>query len=144
VAAILVIATTGALWRPQGSWISVAAVAGLGSGYVLAVLSTPRARVDRDSPAVEPTGGEAVRSTQKQPNGQPEAPAAQEGAEPAALAPTAINDQKGTRLAGANLNGARLTGANLRGLDLRGADLRNADLRGADLSNAQLGDVTET
>lgn len=119
----------------------MAAVAGVGTGYILALLSTPGARVDRESPAAEPTVGQAGRRAGNEPDGQPEAPAAQEWSEPPGLASALTN---GTRLAGADLNGARLTGADLRGLDLRGTDLRNADLRGADLSDAQLGDDADT
>lgn len=143
VAAILIIAATGAFWPPHGPWIAVAAVAGLGSGYLLAVLSTPGRRSDRDPSEYDSSVKRAEGSDENAPNGRPESPAAPKEPETPGLASTPTSCQTGTRLAGANLNGARLRGANLRGLDLRGTDLRNADLRGADLSDAQLGEGTE-
>lgn len=141
--AILAIAISGALWRPQGPWIAVATVAGLGVGYLFAVLNTPGRGGDGDESAAQSTVGQAEGSVVEAALGPPEIPAAQQGVEACAPASTSNDRTMVARLAGANLNGARLRGADLRGLDLRGTDLRNADLSGADLSNAQLGDDIE-
>lgn len=147
--AILAISVAGALWRPQGPWIALAAVAGLVGGYLFGVLGKPWRGGDDEMVAaqatVAPAGGSADQVAHRDSgvaNELCEGAAAPdtESAAPVSRSnePTAVD-----RLAGANLNGARLRGANLRGLDLRATDLRNADLSGADLSHAQFGNDTE-